>query len=164
MRVAEINTAIIATTAPQYLPEFRKVERIKADFRYTPDNKKSSSKFSEHDSIEISSESKVIAEQSKSETSRYITDSFYHSDISRVYKENFDETLFNNIPNHLRESVSGKNWKAEKHVKEVRGGFIVSGTNGSDYSAEEDSHENRILEKYENESVRLPGHLLSVLM
>jgi hypothetical protein len=164
MRVAEINTAIIAASAPQYLPEYRKVERIKAEPRFVSERKQPDNYTPAEDSIEISADAKLMAGQSKAGSSQLIRDTFYHSDFSKVYRESFDESLFAEIPKHLRESVSGKNWKAEKHVKEVRGGFIVSGTNGSDYSVEQNLPENKILAKYENETVRLPGHLLSILI
>ncbi len=164
MKVSEINTAIIATSPLQYLPESKKVERINAIPRLSSKFPKSDKSTQDEDSIEISSEARLAASKNKEDNSKLISDTYYSSDFSKIYKENFDETLLSVIPKHLRESVSSKNWKAENYVKEIRGGFIISGANSKENISSQNSPENKILARYENENVRLPGHLLSILV
>ncbi len=87
----------------------------------------------------------------------------FSSYFAQAYSTDFNEEQIKDIPSHLRQAATKNIWNAEKYVEDVRGGFIVSGANsGSDNSTATNQPDN-IRSRYEMETVRFPGHLLSVL-
>jgi len=87
----------------------------------------------------------------------------FASAFEKAYFNNFSDEKIKDIPSHIRKSATKTKWNAEKYVKDVRGGFIVSGVNSEPSAEETTDASGTIRSRYEMENVRFPGHLLSVL-
>ena len=83
--------------------------------------------------------------------------------FEKAYFNDFSDEKIKDIPSHIRKSATKTKWNAEKYVKDVRGGFIVSGVNSEDSGAGSEDTADKIRTRFEMENVRFPGHLLSVL-
>ncbi len=92
-----------------------------------------------------------------------IADNGFSSVFKKAYLNNFDDEKIKDIPSHIRKGATASKWNAEKYVKDVRGGFIVSGVNADESSLASDGSSDKVRARYEMENVRFPGHLLSVL-
>ncbi len=83
--------------------------------------------------------------------------------FEKAYFNDFSDEKIKDIPSHIRKSATKTKWNAEKYVKDVRGGFIVSGVNSDDSAAVSEGNTDKIRSRFEMENVRFPGHLISVL-